>query len=90
MAAALSISHSLCRGEALYALDLELPSKLGLRSFHGTRGAIRGNSRPGPLTQSLPNPPGSRKKRGVGEGVGVWDASRPFFLFMTAGRMYRG
>lgn len=41
----------------MYALDLELPTKLGLRSFHGTRGAIRGNSRPGPLTQSLPKPP---------------------------------
>lgn len=60
----------------MYALDLELPTKLGLRSFHGTRGAIRGNSRAGPLTQSLPNPPGKKKKKKEGEdGLRRGDAS---------------
>ena len=49
---------------ALCALDPELASKLGLRSFHGMRELIQGNSTGETIDRSLLNP---LKKRGASE-----------------------
>lgn len=50
----------LISAEASCALDLELPTELGVRSLHGRRGAaIRGDSGPGTIdTELTESPPG--------------------------------
>ena len=74
-------THSMQR-TALCALDPELASKLGLRSFHGMRELIQGNSTGETIDRSLLNP---LKKKGERAR-----AIHSLLVFMIPARMYHG